>query len=428
MDVIDHIMNITSASLVVIMQFVLYSNLSEDKNLKLNIKNILVIVICGIFIYLNTIFNNTYSRLIISFLLIWLVAVYIFEDSLLKSFLYMLCTYIIILVYEILFTLTIVNLNITSSGFDSNIIFKTVYSTIVMILGYFTVKNKCVKSFINRIVFKLNNSKFMYLFLSIILIFVLTVDYNNYKNFNIDIYFNTIILLVSMSIIIVFGIYNYLRANKELEKIEILLSFIGKYEKVIDEDRELRHEILNNLLILNSFEDKNTLEYKDVLNDLINQYNRNGTKSKNIYMLPSGLKGLLYFKLFGLEDEGFKINIRISKTLPPSLKKINNKDYLLLCRIVNILLDNAVEASRISKDKIINIEVYKEDKNCIILIENTCSKKVDLNMIEEKNYSTKGKGRGLGLYIAKKLLKESDKISLVREINGLIFTTKIIVK
>ena len=111
MDVIDHIMNITSASLVVIMQFVLYSNLSEDKNLKLNIKNILVIVICGIFIYLNTIFNNTYSRLIISFLLIWLVAVYIFEDSLLKSFLYMLCTYIIILVYEILFTLTIVNLN-----------------------------------------------------------------------------------------------------------------------------------------------------------------------------------------------------------------------------------------------------------------------------------------------------------------------------
>ncbi|MDD6272387.1 MAG: GHKL domain-containing protein [bacterium] len=428
MVVIDHIMNIISASLIVFMQFVLYSNLSEDKNLKLNIKNISLIIVCGIFVYLNTFFNNTYSRLIISFLTIWLVAIYIFKDSLLKSFLYMLCTYIIILVYEILFALTIVNLNITSSGFDNNIIFKTAYSIIVMILGYFTVKNKRVKTFINKIVFKLNNSKFMYLFLSIILIFVLTVDYANYKNFNIEIYFNTIMLLVSMSLIIAFGIYNYLKANKELERIEILLSFIEKYEKVIDEDRELRHEILNNLLILNSFEDKNTLEYEDVLNDLINQYNRSGTKSKNIYKLPSGLKGLLYYKLFGLEDEGFKINIRISKTLPSSLKKISNKDYLLLCRLVNIILDNAVEASRISKDKIINIEVYEETKNCIILIENTCSKKVDLNMIEEKNYSTKGKGRGLGLYIAKKLLKDSDKISLVREVNGLIFTTKIIVK
>lgn len=428
MVVIDHIMNIISASLIVFMQFVLYSNLSEDKNLKLNIKNISLIIVCGIFVYLNTFFNNTYSRLIISFLTIWLVAIYIFKDSLLKSFLYMLCTYIIILVYEILFALTIVNLNITSSGFDNNIIFKTAYSIIVMILGYFTLKNKRVKTFINKIVFKLNNSKFMYLFLSIILIFVLTVDYANYKNFNIEIYFNTIMLLVSMSLIIAFGIYNYLKANKELERIEILLSFIEKYEKVIDEDRELRHEILNNLLILNSFEDKNTIEYQDVLNDLINQYNRSGTKSKNIYKLPSGLKGLLYYKLFGLEDEGFKINIRISKTLPSSLKKISNKDYLLLCRLVNIILDNAVEASRISKDKVINIEVYKEDKNCIILIENTCLKKVDLNMIEEKNYSTKGKGRGLGLYIAKKLLKDSDKISLVREVNGLIFTTKIIVK
>ncbi len=427
MIIFNIIFGIISASIIVLLQLVIFSKLSKSKELKYNIRNILIILSCGFMVYINTCYNHSYTRLIVSFIFILLTSLLIFKDKISKSIIYMLFTYTIIIIYELLSTLIIINFY-TLEVFNNNFVLKTLYSFLVMISGYFTVRSEKIQQFISNLAFKLNSRKIIYVLLFGVCLFLLTIDYTNYKYYKIEIYLNNIILVICASLIIVFGIYNYIKANEELEKIEILLSFIKKYEKVIDEDRILRHEILNNLLILNSFEDKNSEEYSNVLNDLINQYSKSGTKIKNLYKLPSGLKGILYYKLYGLSEEKFHINIKIDNKLSNTLKKIKKQDYIILCKIINILLDNAIEAARETRDKLINIEVYKENKTCVIMIENSCSKKVDIKKVENKYYSTKGRERGLGLYIANKLLKEHKRIILTREINNLIFTSKIVLK
>ena len=212
-----------------------------------------------------------------------------------------------------------------------------------------------------------------------------------------------------------------------MEKSEQLLNFMSKYEKIIDEGRINKHEMLNNLLFLKSIEDKNSKEFNETLNDLINEYDKKGIGIKNIYNLPSGLKGIFYYKLSGLNEKGFNININISKQISSSLKKIEHKEYLILYKVIGILLDNAVEAAYKTKERIINIDIYKDNKNIIIEINNTFSNKIDFSIINDKNYSSKGKNRGLGLYIVKNLLIRSNIISLEQKLDHNYFISQIIV-
>ena len=110
------------------------------------------------------------------------------------------------------------------------------------------------------------------------------------------------------------------------------------------------------------------------------------------------------------------------------LTRWNNKYYTKLCKIIVIALDNANEAAKVSKKKLVLVEAYEINKEVHIVISNTCKNRVDLENIDKKNYSSKGKNRGLGLYIANTLLKESNNITMTRSFQNYIFTTEIIAK
>ena len=58
---------------------------------------------------------------------------------------------------------------------------------------------------------------------------------------------------------------------------------MSKYEKIIDEERINRHEMLNNLLMLKSFKNKNSKKYDDTINEIIKLYEKNGKETiKNV--------------------------------------------------------------------------------------------------------------------------------------------------
>ena len=96
------------------------------------------------------------------------------------------------------------------------------------------------------------------------------------------------------------------------------------------------------------------------------------------------------------------------------LDNLDSKTLTKVCKILGILLDNAKEAAYESKDKLVVIDLYKEEDNIIIYIENSINEDsgMDVNRMKIKGFSTKGKNRGYGLYIVNKLLKESNKILL----------------
>ena len=157
-------------------------------------------------------------------------------------------------------------------------------------------------------------------------------------------------------------------------------------------------------------------------------YDKNGKSIRNISVLPKGLKGIIYYKINDLEKLGYEVRINISKQVSSEIEKINNENFVVLCKCFSILLDNAIDACCNLNEKIINIDIYKENKCIILSICNTCEKEVEIEFINKKNYSTKGKKRGLGLYIVNNLLDNCESINLKQENLGKYFESKLIVK
>lgn len=93
-----------------------------------------------------------------------------------------------------------------------------------------------------------------------------------------------------------------------------------------------------------------------------------------------------------------------------------NMNIYEFTRILGIFLDNSIEAANLSKKKTINIMIVKDTRNHFdsLVIENSYEPGVliDTNKIFEKNYSTKPKNTGLGLWKVKNILKKYNNISL----------------
>ena len=98
-------------------------------------------------------------------------------------------------------------------------------------------------------------------------------------------------------------------------------------------------------------------------------------------------------------------------------KDLNIATYEL-CRILGILLDNAIEAVQNCEQKIINVRFVKDIKanRKLIIIENSFDEvDIDLDKIYEKGYSTKKDSEhkhGLGLWTVRKILSKSNNLNL----------------
>ena len=96
----------------------------------------------------------------------------------------------------------------------------------------------------------------------------------------------------------------------------------------------------------------------------------------------------------------------------------------LLCEALGVLIDNALEASCVSNDKIIYLQFLETNDNINIKIINSFSGVLDLERLGTINYSSKSKGHGLGLYS----IFGRSKIKVKTNIKNNLFCNEIIVK
>ncbi len=401
---------------------------TTNNKLKINYKSIIFLLIGGLLITYNAYFTITILRIVMVLLVLIIVGYFSYKESLSKTIINTLVCYLIMMFYEVIISIFVSLFNIIDiNSFNNSVIFKLLFSIVNVFLVYISMNSKIILNLLKKINSKISDNKIIFIMFSLIITILVSLDFKYSVTFSNKIYLTNIIIIICLFVLIFICLYNYIKAKNEMEKSEILLNFMSKYEKIIDEDRINRHEMLNNLLFLKSIDDKNSDEFNEAINELITIYDKKGIGIKNIYKLPSGLKGIFYYKLYGLQKDGYNININISKQISNSLKKVDYKDYVIVYKMIGILLDNAIEAAKKTKDKIINIDIYNEDNNIIIIIDNTFKGKIDKYKINEKNYTTKGKNRGLGLYIIKNLISNSDSIKFEQSILNNIFTSKIII-
>lgn len=407
-----------------------YGKINNNEIKLRSVRSVFIIIIFSLLITINTNLNNSYSRAFISYVFIMINYYLIYNENFNVVFIKGTICYFLTLLFEILFSIALVPTGIISlESFDKNIILKICFSFLTVLLPFILLSIKKLKIFLNKLIKALDRPIITTIVITSSLIFASTLAYKFVAEFSSKVYIDNIILIIFFISLLALIIHNRFVINNEVRKTEELLELITKYEKKNDEYRAYKHELLNNLLALKSIKNKNTKEFDSSLDELISLYNTKSSGIKNIYKLPSGLKCIVYYKLNDIDEDKYNVNVNISKQVSINLEKVDHKEYMSLCKIMGIVLDNAIEAMKNSEGKTLNIDVYKEKDNVIIEVDNTFDKSTtDITKIYNKNYSTKGKNRGLGLYLANLLLKNSKYLHMEQRIINEYFNTKIYVK
>ena len=101
---------------------------------------------------------------------------------------------------------------------------------------------------------------------------------------------------------------------------------------------------------------------------------------------------------------------------------------LLTNREIDILNKYKINYKKCNSLKEILFEVYDSNLGITFFIENSFNGNLNINKIDKKGYTTKGKGRGNGLYFAKKIVNKNKGIYVRKLIKNNLFAQKIIIE
>lgn len=391
----------------------IYSILNKEK-FYWNLKNILLLLLESLLIICNNYYNITLFRIPSSIILTSIFLKYYFNINFTKSIIFTSFTAIVSILVEIFTSIFLINISDIKVFNNSTI--KFVFSIINALVVMWIILNKKVRDKIFNILTKIETK------LSVITYFFLTIALVNifmlYRVANLK---EKPILLMSiiMGGFILYSIKTIMNDNYNMKLLEDKNNNLKKaykaYGKNVDDYRELKHNLKSDLYFLKtSIPNK----YQSQINELIVKYDKNSEWINKIGEVPEGLQGIIFLK----EEEAKRNNIQIminSFNNP----KTNLKNYLELCNTVNILLDNAIEASKIGNFKIIVINIEEIENKLTLTIMNEFKNVIDTDKIGTKNYSTKTYKSGLGINYIKNL--NNDKISINFKIVNNLFITNI---
>lgn len=197
---------------------------------------------------------------------------------------------------------------------------------------------------------------------------------------------------------------------------EITENYINSMEKVLEELRAFKHDYKNIMAEMAAYIREGQIEqlkayyYKLTQAEEIDKYKDLHVWKSLRNIQPMELKGLLYEKVLSLLSKNINLDIKIETDL-----YVRYKDMQVINRILGIFIDNALEAAIESVEKKIIIEVKTIENGVSFTIANTCKELPNLAKMFQKGYTTKGKGRGMGLYWVQCILKEKEE--LIHETN-----------
>ncbi|NQG49195.1 GHKL domain-containing protein [Streptococcus suis] len=100
-----------------------------------------------------------------------------------------------------------------------------------------------------------------------------------------------------------------------------------------------------------------------------------------------------------------------------------NVPMLEMIQILSIMLTNSIESAIISKKPLIEVALYRDKSIVTIVIKNSRNPiSLDKRTIWEVGVSSKGEGRGIGLYNLRRLVNRHDNLTLETQIDYDSFT------
>ena len=138
------------------------------------------------------------------------------------------------------------------------------------------------------------------------------------------------------------------------DEYDSLFKCIQTFEEWIEREQLNRHEYKNQLASLRCISKEKKV--RDKIDSIISDnININSNTVNQLKPLPNdGLKGLLYYKIVVAQNNKLNVEVDISIKKFKIIKSISEEKMKIVCRLVGIYMDNAIEASIESKRKNMN--------------------------------------------------------------------------
>ncbi len=242
-----------------------------------------------------------------------------------------------------------------------------------------------------------------------------------------------LIIIITLLVVLLLLFKQKIDNEIVLKKYDELLDVMKTYESDIEEQRTLIHETKNELMtikckITDKEKEKIIIQYIDSI--IGDKQTENMNKYSKFKYLPSnGLRGFFYYKFNEAEKKGINVSVNISNQIEKSfIGKLETNSFKNLVRIIGVYLDNAIEASSISEDKKLGIEIYLINNDAKIIITNTFINDIDQEKIGKERFSTKGKTRGHGLLLVKRILSDNNIFETNKKITEKLYIQELTVK
>lgn len=202
-----------------------------------------------------------------------------------------------------------------------------------------------------------------------------------------------------------------LAREQELHSLSV---YSKQIEGLYEELRAFRHDYANILASLKEGIDQDDMSMvRNIYNAVLEDSGKFIQHSRfNIGRLTNidndAIKSLLSAKFLEAESHHIEVELEVKD-------KIGAPDIPLLdyVRLVSILCDNAIEAAMEAENPAMIIACFYQGDDYLLVIDNTTKEeRVPVELIYQKNYSSKGFGRGVGLKTVNQMLKKYPNMSV----------------
>lgn len=385
----------TSALIMQLSTLFFFGKLVSKKSCK-KIKTFIIISIVGIIQILLNMYGIKLISTLFSIIYFYYLFQYTYEVTKKEAKNYSVIIWTISLLLDLMVMVSINFLNIIPEQILDIKLNKSISSFAMSGILFIIANIKPIIRFLNKLYTKLEKIKISMPHITMIVIAFLFIGFMSSKNMA-DKFVITILLITGVSLLFVilsfismrYQIVTYQRTNEILEKND------NTNRKIITQYRILKHNLESQLLGVKSVSNK---QAKELIDDLIREYNSSFYVKHDINEMPSGINGLVFEKLYKYQNKNIDITIK-NKIKKNILESIGPRSYNLFCEALGVTLDNALESAMdCEKNKVVYLE-FKENKESVTLkIMNTFTGFIDVDKLGTVQYTSKEKGHGFGLF------------------------------